>query len=508
MSGQIKYDSENGLTSDGSVSAAAEMGVKLGVHFKLSASTALFSPEIKSDKEWKYVLCQFNLLGGTVSETVLKNDTDNDDTNNEKLSDVKVIIERQGASDSYLPVYTDGDGKYEFSDVASDGKYRMVFTKDGFDEYKTDYFDMTQPDVVVNVFLTPSAHSSLHGKVTEADEDTDLTNNDPLSDVQVLLKMVNGQKNVQRSATTDGNGEYTISDLPVGLYDVTFTKSGYITTTQSFEIAQGVENYYNTTIESISDEHNGKGTASGTIYDYLTGDGVEGLTLYIRQGVGTKSGDIMFTITSSTDGEYNTPELDAGAYTVQVTDNRNGVSKKYLTNYFNIKVMGNMNIANQNGAVGTSIAEGQIRIVLRWGERPSDLDSHLVGPTSNGGKFHTFYSNKTYREDGEKIADLDLDDTSSWGPETTTIYNPIPGIYKFCVQDFSNRDDENNTALSDSGAYVQIFKGMSSEPVYSLYVPQGMGTVWEVFEYDSQSGEITVLNRISHQSSPSKVGTE
>ena len=67
----------------------------------------------------------------------------------------------------------------------------------------------------------------------------------------------------------------------------------------------------------------------------------------------------------------------------------------------------------------SNIAAGNLRIVLLWGEEPSDLDSHLWGPTIDGtGKFHIFYGDKTYYEfdeTGESTipAFLDLDDTTS-----------------------------------------------------------------------------------------------
>lgn len=55
-----------------------------------------------------------------------------------------------------------------------------------------------------------------------------------------------------------------------------------------------------------------------------------------------------------------------------------------------------------------------------------DLDSHLIGPTPAGGEFHVFYSHKIENE----AAELDVDDTSSYGLETITIYQLIPATYR------------------------------------------------------------------------------
>lgn len=506
LTGQIKVDNENGFSLEGSASADAKIGVMAGVHFKLAASTALFSPEIKGDKEWDKVLWEIGITTASIDGTVLKGDTNIDDSDNEKMKDVSVTLTRTDKlGEPTQTTTTDNEGKYQFTNVL-EGKYKLSFSKDGFDVYELDEFTMSSTDKTVNAYLVPDAHSTLSGKVTEADSDTDTTNNIPLSGVSISVFLANGAKNVHKSTTTAGDGTYSIPDLPVGLYNVTFTKSGYISTTQTFEVAEGVENYYNTIIESISNEYSGKGTASGTISDYLTGEGIENLTLNIRSGVGTKTGSIISTITSGSNGRYVTGELSAGLYTVEIIDNRSDISEKYLTNYFNIKVMGNINIGNQNGAVGTGLVSDQLRIVLRWGSTPSDLDSHLVGPTSDGDKFHVYFSDKKYTENSTRIADLDLDDTSSWGPETTTIYNPVPGTYKFCVHDYSNKYNSSNTALSNSGAIVQIYRGISAVPEYELYVPQGIGTVWNVFEYNSETGNINVINTITHQSDSSSVG--
>lgn len=97
-----------------------------------------------------------------------------------------------------------------------------------------------------------------------------------------------------------------------------------------------------------------------------------------------------------------------------------------------------------------------------------------------------------------KIADLDLDDTSSYGPETTTVYNDIPGMYTFYVHDWTNQNNSSNTQLSASGAKVTIFSGSSSIPVEEFSVPEGTGTIWKVFTYNSVTGEITASNTISN----------
>lgn len=78
--------------------------------------------------------------------------------------------------------------------------------------------------------------------------------------------------------------------------------------------------------------------------------------------------------------------------------------------------------------------------------------------------------------------------------------------YKFCVHDYTNKYNDTNTELANSWAYVQIYKGISAIPEYELYVPQGIGTIWNVFEYDTETGNINIINTLTHQPNSSDVG--
>lgn len=167
--------------------------------------------------------------------------------------------------------------------------------------------------------------------------------------------------------------------------------------------------------------------------------------------------------------------------------------KRYLKTYFNVKVLGNVTIPNQDATVSHTLDSNQLRIVLEWGQTPYDLDSHLIGPTSGSSNFHIYYGYKVYSEDDKKIADLDLDDTVSYGPETTTLYNPIPGDYTFYVYNFSG-----SPSITSSGATVKVFTGNNNEPAYTFSVPlTGNGCYWNVFTYNSRSRRVTPVNTVT-----------
>ena len=338
---------------------------------------------------------------------------------------------------------------------------------------------------------------NIHGKITIADEDTDMTNNLPLEGAEITIKITNYMEKV---VTSDQNGEYELTDIPVGTYTITVTKEGFIPVTETITVGENDQDIiYNIAIEAIPEAYNGIGYASGTIYDVATGRPVSGMTLYIRNGLENITGDVVAIIHMNDKYTYSTTiGLPAGNYTVQIVDERTGISEdaRYITSSFNIKILGGMTIGNQNGYVSNKITAEEIRIVLTWGATPSDLDSHLVGPDAAGGKFHVYYYNKRY---GSEV-DLDVDDTSSYGPETITIHSSRAGTYTYAVHDYTNRSSSYSTALSNSGAQIKVYKGAKLIATYNVPANKD-GTLWTVFTYDGATGQITTVNTMTYDSS-------
>lgn len=115
-------------------------------------------------------------------------------------------------------------------------------------------------------------------------------------------------------------------------------------------------------------------------------------------------------------------------------------------------------------AVGI-IEDNTVRIVLRWGEIPQDLDAHLVGPAVNDGeKFHVYFSNKHYYSENEdNIADLDYDYTNGNGIEIISIRTLTPGDYYYYVHDYSNKGSTDSMEMSKSDAIVKVYQGTTNE---------------------------------------------
>ncbi len=128
-----------------------------------------------------------------------------------------------------------------------------------------------------------------------------------------------------------------------------------------------------------------------------------------------------------------------------------------------------------------------MRVVLSWGEKPFDLDSHLIFP---GG--HIYFDSKEGTD-----ANLDVDDTDSYGSKTVTISKKHFGeSYIYAVQDYSNKGLPNSNYLSASKAKVFVYVGSSLVRSYS--VPAGKrGNIWTVFKLNP-NGEFEDINSVTN----------
>lgn len=124
-----------------------------------------------------------------------------------------------------------------------------------------------------------------------------------------------------------------------------------------------------------------------------------------------------------------------------------------------------------------------VRIVLSWGKSPRDLDSHL---SYEGGYV-------CYHDKDSSQANLDVDDTNSFGPETITITKKEQGKkYVYAVHNYSDREIINNSNLSNvSNTKVFIYIGDTLIKTYIM--PTGnKGNIWIPFLIDEMGNIVTV----------------
>ncbi len=127
-----------------------------------------------------------------------------------------------------------------------------------------------------------------------------------------------------------------------------------------------------------------------------------------------------------------------------------------------------------------------LRIVLTWGENPSDLDSHLA--YSNN---HIFWDAKIGSN-----ANLDVDDVDSYGPETITIEKKQLGTkYIYAVHNYTFLNQPNSNSLAKSNAKVNVYIGQTLVRTYNVN-PSKIGNLWVVFSID-EDGIIHDINKYS-----------
>ena len=125
------------------------------------------------------------------------------------------------------------------------------------------------------------------------------------------------------------------------------------------------------------------------------------------------------------------------------------------------------------------------RATLTWGANPRDLDSHMVTPTGA----HIYYSSKGSRTSAP-WTQLDVDDTTSYGPENISVYQFTPvgsAVYKYYVYLYAGTG-----SLATSGARVSV-QGPGTV-LRNFTCPGGSSTAryWHVFNMTSAGTVIPV----------------
>ncbi|KPF45905.1 hypothetical protein IP87_14050 [beta proteobacterium AAP121] len=132
-----------------------------------------------------------------------------------------------------------------------------------------------------------------------------------------------------------------------------------------------------------------------------------------------------------------------------------------------------------------------VTMKLTWGALPSDLDSYLYTPSGT----RVYYSNEGSLT-AAPYANLDVDDTSSYGPEVITITRLMVGTYKYAVNNYSGY---SQGPISTSGARVELsIPGRTVE----LFVPPADepsgNSWWLLFEIDVDASCNVTVRRVGN----------
>lgn len=300
---------------------------------------------------------------------------------------------------------------------------------------------------------------TLSGKICKASD-----RSSPVSEATVSLYKGD---TFYTSFSVGESGGYTWT-LPPGDYRIVTKAPGYIPFTSYATVTRN-KNTYMETFLLVEGDENETGVASGNIYNALTGNGLNDVTLTIRKGWNNSSiGDIVETTKTGTNGSYSVT-LPIGNYTMYAT--KDG----FISTPVNIIVQKGTT-DSQNGTMTPTLSGNNYRIVLTWGANPRDLDSHVVGTLSNDNSFHTYYSHKSQYDGNTEVCNLDVDDTSSYGPETITLNATTDNPYYYYIYRYGG-----SGTLSSSNAQVRVYQGGNLLGTFNVPTDQGNGDYWNVF---------------------------
>jgi hypothetical protein len=400
-------------------------------------------------------------------------------------------------------------------DVASFDHFRDSFIADhtGYDalldaldiEIENDDLVIRLDDQVLNTYEDMNITADATVYVTGA---VNSILGDPVSGATIKFTSANGD---DFNVTSDQEGLYYHEALPsYRVYTVNITADGYLPVTIT-----NFSTFTNTSVSTavmVPDNMTGSGDVSGTVIDARTGGGLAGATLSFRANINNRTGDVVATATTNTNGEYSV-SLPAGIYTVRAS------LEEYSANYMTVYSFGAADtyeapaLSIFRSLSGYNNANAFATIQLTWGENPSDLDSHLTGPDAilagsyaSEDRFHIAYYDKQHVSDTVSytdfntsnpcategiIASLDLDDTTSYGPETTTICRVESGVYSFYVHHFSG-----SSTISASPAVVNVTtaSGITRTFTAPIGATGYSSDVWHVFDLSS-NGTITSVNQ-------------
>jgi uncharacterized repeat protein (TIGR02543 family) len=331
------------------------------------------------------------------------------------------------------------------------------------------------------VYDSDAEFGTIVGSVKSAAANTAISN--------ALVRVYYNDGNFVTSTRTDAAGSYSLS-LPANDYVIQISAGTYKSAKMAVTINENQTTYAEIFL-LISAGSTDFGYANGRITNSITGTSVADVQINVRLFYNNRTGKVIYTTSSNSNGFYEM-NIIPGFYTLEC------YKSGYITTYKNITVSGPLNQVEQNVVISPITSEGTYRVVLSWGENPLDIDSHL-----NASGTHIYYQNLS-----STYANLDIDDRTSYGPETITVTDLAAlGGFTYSVHNYTDKEAVSGDAaalnLANSGAVVKLYKGSSLLQTFNIPTNRA-GTVWNVFSISS-TGSISSINTFAYQSDPTLV---
>tara|TARA_Y100000294_G_scaffold101423_1_gene94175 strand:- start:491 stop:2143 length:1653 start_codon:yes stop_codon:yes gene_type:complete len=344
-------------------------------------------------------------------------------------------------------VNSDNDGDYGIYALTA-GSYTLTYSKSGFQETTQSATLASDTDNITVATLTmcPSGSSGGHisGQIRDA------VSSDNVSGVLVSLReglnTRSGSTISGKTATTEDNGTYTISNVDAGTYTAEASKDDWITSYFNISSCNGATN---------QDANMSKTLPDGAMRIVLTWRGTEDFDshLEIPCTSGTCSGSGLGTAENRADKSHLWYSVNQSS---------------------TITFSGASDARTQDYHIYTDIVSSATNSSGDYVTLDQDNTDGVVATCSSG----------------------------SCGPETITISKLRSGTYRYHVHVWSQKGNGNSTShLADNGTYVQVFYENES---FNFDVPNRTGDLWTVFDF-TLSDNFTSLNIMDSELTPGNV---
>lgn len=240
---------------------------------------------------------------------------------------------------------TDNLGFYRLENLPP-GTYTLRATATGFsaDTESIVLNEVVQPGRVDFQLATlpDQQRGTISGRVTDAQG----------NELEGVTVRVTAGPSTGQTTTTDDDGDYVISDLPVGTYSLSFTRSGFAGRTIT---GVNVTNGQTTVLDvALTGTAVGTGSLAGVVRDDETGSVLSGVTVRL-----SRNSTVVGTTTTNAQGRYTFLDLEAGTYSVRfsldgfTTDTRTATVRENLQTTLDVRL--------QPGATETGTITGQVR---------------------------------------------------------------------------------------------------------------------------------------------------
>ena len=391
-----------------------------------------------------------------------------------KFSSGATIAEAD-TSNPNLTATTDENGNFTIEDAPTGTFVCVIY----FDGYITEIveelsFEEGNNDLGQSIISEAFSYSGSIANSTD----------NPVLDAE--LKLMEGDTEIA-TTTVDPTGSFEFTSVPGGTFELIITGSGYNDINQSVTIDDDIT-------EQLF-ELLGNSTISGRVLDSQSASGLANANVEFSPGATITEADTSkpeITTITDADGYYSIEQAPSGVYVCVITADN-----------YEPQVVEEVDLSDGSNDLGESTAVEEVDPTTETelneanyeeaveAQGPDDLDTHMTGPVSDGSseRFHVFYADQTPVSEVE----LDVDDISSYGPETTTITQTFNGTYRYSVHNYANQNEDGAIGIKESPAEVEVYDSSGQIAVYNPpEATSTSGNTWRVFEMEVTDGEISL----------------